>query len=117
MGEMTTIGIDLAKRVFQVQATGPDGKTILCRQLRRARMLKDFARFAPSLIGIEACSGARCRTRELNGQGHTLCLMPPNRMSSAARPMPLTLSRFVRPSPGPTCALSPSNPRRSRRCR
>ena len=56
MQEITTIGIDLAKSVFQVHATGSDGKIVLRRQLRWAQMLAFFTGLAPCLIGMEACS-------------------------------------------------------------
>ena len=78
MEEITTVGIDLAKSVFQVHATGSDGKVVLRRQLRRAQMLAFFARLAPCLIGMEACSGAHYWARELTLQGHDLRLMPPS---------------------------------------
>ena len=77
MGEITTIGLDLAKSVFQVHATGPDGKTVLRRQLRRAQMQAFFASLAPGLIGMEACAGAHFWARELAKLGHEVRLMPP----------------------------------------
>ena len=56
MQEITTIGLDLAKSVFQVHAVGQDDKIVLQRQVRRAQMLEFFARLAPCLIGMEACA-------------------------------------------------------------
>ena len=56
MQEITTIGLDLAKSVFQVHAVGQDGKIVLRRQLRRAQMLEFFAKLGPCLIGMEACA-------------------------------------------------------------
>ena len=58
MEEITTIGLDLAKSVFQVHAVGQDGKIVLRRQVRRAQMLEFFAKLSPCLIGMEACAGA-----------------------------------------------------------
>ena len=63
MGEITTIGLDLATSVFQVHAVGSDGKVVLRRHLRRSQMLEFFARLAPSLIGIKACAGAQSRAQ------------------------------------------------------
>ena len=77
MGEITTVGIDLAKSVFQVHAVGADGKTVLRRQLRRAQMLAFFSTLAPCLIGMEACAGAHFWARELAKLGHEVRLMPP----------------------------------------
>ena len=64
MQEITTIGLDLAKSVFQVHATGSDGKIVLLRQLRRAQMLAFFSTLAPCHVwmapawqGVLCCSG------------------------------------------------------------
>lgn len=78
MQEITTIGIDLAKSVFQVHAIGRDGKVVVRRQLRRSQMLEVFSKLAPCLIGMEACSGAHYWARELTLRGHDVRLMPPN---------------------------------------
>ena len=56
MAEITTIGLDLAKSVFQVHAVGADGMVMLRRQVRRSQMLEFFASLAPCLIGMEACA-------------------------------------------------------------
>ena len=53
--EITTIGLDLAKRVFQVHAVDATGKVVVRRALRRAQVLPFFTRLSPCLIGIEAC--------------------------------------------------------------
>ena len=52
---ITTIGLDLAKTVFQVQGVDEDGKVVLQKQLTRAKVLGVFAKQAPCLIGMEAC--------------------------------------------------------------
>ena len=78
MQEITTIGLDLAKSVFQVHAVGGDGKIVLRRQLRRSQMQEFFAKLAPCLIGMEACAGAHDWARELAKSGHELRLMPPS---------------------------------------
>lgn len=53
--EVTTVGLDLAKRVFQVHAVNAEGAIVLRKALRRAQMLPFFAKLPPCLIGIEAC--------------------------------------------------------------
>lgn len=78
MGEITTIGLDLAKSVFQVHAVGQDGNIVLRRQVRRAQMLELFAKLGPCLIGMEACAGAHYWARELTKLSHEVRLMPPN---------------------------------------
>ena len=78
MEEITTIGIDLAKNVFQVHGVGSDGQVLLRRQLRRAQVPGFFAGLAPCLIGMEACAGAHYWARELASLGHDVRLMPPS---------------------------------------
>ena len=78
MDEITTIGLDLAKSVFQVHAVGQDEKIVLRRQVRRAQMLEFFAKLTPCLIGMEACAGAHYWARELAKSGHEVRLMPPS---------------------------------------
>ena len=78
MQEMTTIGLDLAKSVFQVHPIGRDGKVVVRRQLRRSQMLEVFSKLTPCLIGMEACSGAHYWARELTLRGHDVRLMPPS---------------------------------------
>lgn len=78
MQEITTIGIDLAKSVFQVHAVSGDGKVVLRRQVRRSQMLAVFAGLTPCLIGMEACAGAHYWARELARSGHEVRLMPPS---------------------------------------
>ena len=73
---VTTIGLDLAKTVFQVHGVDAHGKVVLQKQLTRAKVLGFFAKQAPCLIGMEACSGAHYWARELMARGHTVRLMP-----------------------------------------
>src|SRR5215467_13518011 len=58
MGEVTTIGLDLAKHVFQVHGVDAEGATVLRKQLRRAQVLAFFSRLPPCLVGLEACATA-----------------------------------------------------------
>lgn len=74
---ITTIGPDLAKDVFQVHAADAQGKTVLRKQLRRSEMAKFFANLKPCLIGMEACGGAHHWARKLEEFGHTVKLMAP----------------------------------------
>ncbi len=74
---ITTVGIDLAKLVFQVHAANERGKTMLSKALKRADLIKFFANLAPCLIGMEACSGAHFWARKLSEFGHTVKLMAP----------------------------------------
>jgi len=73
--KITTIGVDLAKQVFQVHGVDAHGKTVLRKQLRREQMMLFFANLAPCLIGMEACGSAHHWARTLQGQGHTVRLM------------------------------------------
>ncbi|NJD06943.1 MAG: IS110 family transposase [Methylococcaceae bacterium] len=75
--KITTVGIDLAKKVFQVHGVDEHGKTSLKKQLKRAQMLPYFANLPPCLIGMEACGSAHYWARKLGGMGHTVKLMAP----------------------------------------
>jgi len=77
MGEVSTIGLDLAKHVFQVHGVDKQGDIVLRRQLRRSGLLKFFEKLAPCTIGLEACASAHYWARELGALGHTVKLMPP----------------------------------------
>ena len=74
---ITTIGLDLAKSVFQVHGADNRGKTVLTRALRRSQMPQFFAQLPPCLIGMEACGSAHFWARKLTGLGHTVKLMAP----------------------------------------
>jgi len=75
--KITTIGIDLAKNVFQVHGVDERGKTVLKKQLRREQMAPFFANLTPCLIGMEACGSAHFWANKLAGLGHTVKLMAP----------------------------------------
>lgn len=75
--KITTIGIDLAKVVFQIHGVDERGKVAVRRQLKRAEMAKYFANLEPCLIGMEACGSAHYWARKLQGFGHTVKLMAP----------------------------------------
>ena len=65
MNEVTTIGLDLAKNVFQVHGVDAEGNVVVRRQLRRSRVLPFFKALAPCLVGIEACATAHHWARQL----------------------------------------------------
>jgi transposase len=75
--KITTIGIDLAKNVFQVHGVDASGKAVLRKQLKRDQMATFFANLPPCLIGMEACGSAHYWARKLQGLGHTVRLMAP----------------------------------------
>ncbi len=74
---ITTIGIDLAKSVFQVRGVDGHGKRGLKKQLKRSQVLPFFANLPPCLIGMEACGSAHYWARKLGEMGHTVRLMAP----------------------------------------
>jgi transposase len=73
----TTIGIDIAKAVFQVHGIDAKGKPTLSKQLKRKELRKFFANLSPCLIGMEACASAHFWARQLSVFGHTVKLMAP----------------------------------------
>jgi transposase len=75
--KLTTIGIDLAKNVFQLHGVDQHGKTVLKKQLKRDQMAVFFANTPPCLVGLEACSGAHYWARKLGSFGHTVKLIAP----------------------------------------
>ena len=77
MQAITTIGLDIAKSVFQVHGVDAAGQVIIRRQLKRRNVLAFFQRLPPCLVGIEACASSHHWSRELKALGHTVRLMPP----------------------------------------
>jgi len=75
MEKVTTIGLDLAKNVFQVHGVDATGKVLLRKQLRRADVVRLFSGLSPCLVGMEACATAHHWARELTKLGHTVRLM------------------------------------------
>ena len=74
---ITTIGLDLAKQIFQVHGVDETGEVVVKRRLRRAQVVPYFASLPPCLVGIEACATAHFWARELRSLGHEVRLMPP----------------------------------------
>jgi transposase len=75
--KITTVGIDLAKNVFQVHGIDARGKAVLRKQLRRAQVAVFFGNLPPCVIGMEACASAHHWARTLQRFGHTVRLMAP----------------------------------------
>jgi transposase len=76
MSEVTTIGLDLAKSVFQVHGIDASGKPVVRRQLRRRQVLPFFKKLRPCLVGMEACATSHYWARELAALGHEVRMMP-----------------------------------------
>jgi len=74
---VTTIGLDIAKSVFQVHGIDEQGEVTIRQQLKRARVLSFFEKLPSCLVGIEACASAHYWGRELTALGHDVRLMPP----------------------------------------
>src|SRR3974377_902813 len=74
--QITTIGVDIAKNVFQVHGIDAAEKVVVRKQLRRGQVLKFFASLPPCLVGMEACATAHYWARELTKLGHEVRLMP-----------------------------------------
>ncbi|MGI3903252.1 MAG: IS110 family transposase [Janthinobacterium lividum] len=77
MAQVSTIGLDLAKNIFQVHGVDSEGKVVVRRSLRRAEVLPFFAKLASCLVGMEACGTAHHWARELIKLDHTVKMMPP----------------------------------------
>ena len=77
MVEIATIGLDIAKNVFQVHGVGAAGEVAVRRPLRRAEVLKFFGELAPCLVGMEACSTSHYWARQIGALGHAVRLLPP----------------------------------------
>lgn len=75
--QITTIGLDLAKNVFQVHGIDASGTVVVAKQLRRKQVIAFFAKLAPCLVGMEACATAHYWARELRKLGHTVRLIAP----------------------------------------
>lgn len=75
--QITTVGLDLAKRIFQVHAVDTSGGVVMRKALRRSQVLPFFSRLPSCLIGMEACGTSHHWARELTKLGHEVRLMPP----------------------------------------
>src|SRR5262245_40276037 len=99
MSEITTIGLDLAKHVFQVHGIDAQSTTVLRKRLRRGQVLAFFSRIPRCVVGLEACATGHYWARELRALGHEVRLMPAQYVKayiSAISTMPLMPKRFAR---------------------
>ena len=77
MGEVSIIGVDIAKSVFQIHGVDADGTVVIRKRIGRLKVLEFFANLPPCLVGMEACATAHQWARELKKLGHDTRLMPP----------------------------------------
>jgi transposase len=77
MQTITTIGLDIAKSVFQVHGVDAADQVVIRRRLERRYVLAFFQKLSPCLVGIEACASSHHWSREFKALGHTVRLMPP----------------------------------------
>lgn len=80
--EVKLIGLDIAKRVFQVQGVDAAGEAVLSKRLRRDTVLPFFSTLAPTMVAMEACATAHSWARELAALGHEVRLLPPRYVKS-----------------------------------
>src|SRR5262249_36396416 len=90
--QITTIGLDIAKNVFQVHGIDAAEKVVVRKQLRRGQVLKFFASLAPCLVGMEACASAHYWARELRKLGHEVRLMPAKDVKAAGSALPQNMN-------------------------
>ena len=104
MQTITTIGLDIAKSVFQVHGVDAAGQVVIRRQLKRRHVLAFFQKLPPCLVGIEACASSHHWSRELQALGHTVRLMPlayVNRRGSSDQLRKNIWPRSVHATPAP----------------
>lgn len=77
MEKITTIGLDLAKSIFQIHAIADDGSVVTRRALRRSQVLQFFRRLEPCLVGLEACASSHYWANSIGQLGHKVRIMPP----------------------------------------
>ena len=77
LSSVTTVGLDLAKHVFQVHGIDASGRVVVAKAIRRNKLLEFFASLPPCLVGLEASGSAHHRARELIKLGHEARMMPP----------------------------------------
>jgi len=85
MGEITTVGLDLAKRVFHLIGCDAHGKEVKRKMLRRGELLAYIARLPPCLIGLEACASSHYWARRFDELGHKVRLIPPQHVKAYVR--------------------------------
>ena len=115
MGEVSIIGVDIAKSVFQIQGVDADGTVVIRKRIGRLKVLEFFANLPPCLVGMEACATAHQWARELKKLGHDTRLMPPTYVkayvklpfsSLAAEIFPASIARRIAVLFRPTAAAA-----------
>jgi transposase len=106
--QVTTIGLDIAKSVFQLHGVDEQGRVVLRQRLARGKVLVFFANLPRCTVGLEACGGAHHWARELGALGHEVRLMPPQYVKATSRPTSMT-----RLTPRPVVRAAPRRPPRS----
>jgi transposase len=76
--QIMTIGLDLAKQVFQLHGVDAEGAVVVRKRLRRSEVVRFFSGIEACLVGMEACATAHYWARELTALGHTVRLVPPS---------------------------------------
>jgi transposase len=95
MRTITTIGLDIAKSVFQVHCVDADGHVVVRRQLKRRYVIAFFEKLTPCLIGIEACASSHHWSRQLQALGHTVRLMCDSRCAVIRRRILIPIPRLL----------------------
>jgi len=85
MNEVTTIGVDLAKNVFQVHGVTASGDAVIRQELRRRQVRRIFEKQAPCLVGMEACASSHYWAREIAALGHEVRPMPTRYVKAYAK--------------------------------
>ena len=96
--EITTVGIDLAKSIFQVHAIDAAGQVVVRKTLRRAQVVPFFAKLGRCLVGMEACGTSHHWARELMKLGHDVRLMPPAYVKPYVKRRPKPMQTMPLPS-------------------
>ena len=106
MQAITTIGLDIAKSVFQIHGIDAAGNVTVRRKLKRPYVLLFFQKLPPCVVGIEACASSHHWSRELQALGHTVRLMPPAYVKPYIKRQKndaADAEAICEASPGPTC--------------
>jgi len=106
MQTVTTVGLDIAKSVFQVHGVDAAGQVVVRRQLKRRYVLPFFQKLPSCLVGIEACASSHHWARELQVLGHTVRLMPPAYVKPYIKRQKNDAAESARRLPGRTCGSS-----------
>jgi hypothetical protein len=111
MSDTTTIGLDIAKHVFQVHGVAADGTATVKRRLRRSEVIRFFDRLPRCRVGLEACGGAHFWAREITALGHDVRLIPAAYVKPYVKRGNSPRTRdYVVDQPGPNGALAFDDP-------